>query len=149
MIFFANPVFKNPRIDTSFKIHHSMTMLNNGCYRISIALNLSLPEWMLKSLKVVLTFESGLNPVMWPFKWNLSACTFRNGAICFQNFTKRNLGIFVEFCPWLHLALKGLTFSCERAKTIRIRYAWMRIFLKTEEKNFCFKKYRDTCGRGP
>ena len=43
----------------------------------------------------------------------------------------------------------ALTFSCERAKTIRIRYAWMRIFLKTKGKKFCFKKYRDTCGRGP
>ena len=31
-----------------------------------------------------------------------------NGAICFQNFRKRNLGIFVEFCPWPHLAVKGL-----------------------------------------
>ena len=32
-----------------------------------------------------------------------------NGAICFQNFTKQNLGIFVElFCPLQHLALKGL-----------------------------------------
>ena len=31
-----------------------------------------------------------------------------NGAICFQNMTKQNLENFLEFCPWSHLALKGL-----------------------------------------
>ena len=36
----------------------------------------------------------------------------------------------------------------EWAKTIRIRYVWTRIFLKTEQKDLRFQKYPDTCGRG-
>ena len=31
-----------------------------------------------------------------------------------------------------------LAFSCGRAKTIRIRFVWMRISLKTEKKNLRF-----------
>ena len=34
-------------------------------------------------------------------------------------------------------------------KTIRIRYAWMASFFKTEKKNLCFQKYAHTCRRGP
>ena len=34
-----------------------------------------------------------------------------------------------------------------RAKTIRIRYLWTRIFFKTEQKDLRFQKYPDTCGR--
>ena len=32
-----------------------------------------------------------------------------------------------------------------RAKTIRIRYVWTRIFLKTEQKDLRFQKYPDMC----
>ena len=39
-----------------------------------------------------------------------------------------------------------LAFSFGRA--IRVRYVWMRIFLKTGEKNLRFQKYPETCGRG-
>ena len=39
-------------------------------------------------------------------------------------------------------------FSYGRAKTIRIRYVWTRIFLKTEGKNLRFQTKTDTCGRG-
>ena len=40
-------------------------------------------------------------------------------------------------------------FSSGRAKTIRIRYVWMRkFFLENGEKNLHFQKYPDTCGRG-
>ena len=35
-----------------------------------------------------------------------------------------------------------LGFSCGRAKTTRIRYAWMRVFLKKEEKILVFKNIR-------
>ena len=36
----------------------------------------------------------------------------------------------------------ALAFSCGRAKTIRIRYVWMGIFLKTEKKKSVFKNIR-------
>ena len=71
-------------------------------------ITLSLPEWMLESLKVVLTFES-VDKILWCDHSNETPLpVLSNGPICFQNFTKRNLGIFVQFCPWAHLALKGL-----------------------------------------
>ena len=48
-----------------------------------------------------------------------------------------------------HILRKGyyriytvLAFSCGRAKTIRIRYVWMHIFLKTEKKTCVFKNIR-------
>ena len=76
--------------------------------RLKGQLTLSLPEWMLESLKVVLTFES-VDKILWCDHSNETPLpVLSNGPICFQNFTKRNLGIFVQFCPWAHLALKGL-----------------------------------------
>ena len=63
---------------------------------------------MLESVKVVVTFES-VDKILWCDHSNeTSLPVLSNSAICFQNFTKRNLGIFVAFCPWPHLALKGL-----------------------------------------
>ena len=41
-----------------------------------------------------------------------------------------------------------LAFSCGRAKTIRIRYVWMHIFLKTEKK-FTFSKISGNVWPGP
>ena len=41
-----------------------------------------------------------------------------------------------------------LAFSYGRAKTIRIRYVWTRLFLKTEGKYLRFQTKTDTCGRG-
>ena len=35
-----------------------------------------------------------------------------------------------------------------QTKTIRIRYVWTLVFLKTEEKNLSFQKYANTCRRG-
>ena len=107
---------------------------------VKIDLTLLLPEWMLESLKVVLTFESvdkilwcdhsnesywavlscgtvqggsnfwvcGENPMMWPFKLNLSACTFKR-CYLFSKFYKTK---FWKFCWILPLA----TFGCERVK---------------------------------
>ena len=62
---------------------------------------------MLESLKVVLTFESVDEILSCEHSHETSLAALSNGAICFQNFAKQNLGIFVEFCPWPHLALKG------------------------------------------
>ena len=61
---------------------------------VKIDLTLLLPEWMLESLKVVLTFESA-DKILWCANLNeTSLSVLPNGAICFQNFTKRNLEIF-------------------------------------------------------
>ena len=46
----------------------------------------------------------GWNPLMWPFKWKLSACTF---TWCYSKFYTK-FGNLVELCLWLHLAVKGL-----------------------------------------
>ena len=40
------------------------------------------------------------------------------------------------------------SFSRGRAKTIRIRCVWTRIFSETENKILLFQKYPDTCGQG-
>ena len=62
---------------------------------------------MLECLKVVLTFES-VDEILCDYSNETSLPVLSNGAICFQNFAKQNLGIFVEFWPWPHLALKEL-----------------------------------------
>ena len=81
---------------------------------VKIDWTLLLPEWMLESLKVVLTFES-VDKILWCDHLNeTSLPVLSNSAICFQNFTKRNLETFVEFCPWPHLAVKGLKKVQER-----------------------------------
>ena len=36
--------------------------------------------------------------------------------------------------------IENIAFTCGRAKMIRIRYVWTRIFLKTEKKISVFKK---------
>ena len=41
-----------------------------------------------------------------------------------------------------------IAFSCGRAKTIQKCNVWKQIFLKTEEKYFCFQTKTDTFGRG-
>ena len=46
--------------------------------------------------------------MVWPFKWNLSSCTFTWYYLFFK-ILKWNWEIFVEFCPWPHLAAKGLS----------------------------------------
>ena len=87
-------------------------------------LTLSLPEWIWESLKVVLTFES-VDKILWcDYSNQTSLPILLNSAICFENFIKQNLGIFVEFCPWPHLPLKGVI--------VRPRYTLIRIFLKME-----------------
>ena len=57
---------------------------------------------MLESLKVVLTFESVDEILSCDHSNETSLPALSNGAICFQNFAKQNLGIFVEFCPVGH-----------------------------------------------
>ena len=42
------------------------------------------------------------NPMLWPFKWKLSACTYTWCYLFFQNFRKRNVEI------WSHLAVERL-----------------------------------------
>ena len=87
-------------------------------------LTLSLPEWIWESLKVVLTFES-VDKILWcDYSNQTSLPILLNSAICFENFIKQNLGIFVEFCPWPHLSLRGVI--------VRSRYTRIRIFLKME-----------------
>ena len=49
----------------------------------------------------------GPNPMMWPFKWNLLACTFTWYYLFFK-FHKIKFGNLVEICFWLNLAVKGL-----------------------------------------
>ena len=84
------------------------------------------PEWMLESLKVVMTFES-VDKILWCDHSNEnSLLVLSNGAICFQNFGKPNLRIFFDFCPCSHLALKGLT--CPTGKWCFLRNSnWRRI----------------------
>ena len=87
---------------------------------VKIDLTLLLPEWMLESLKVVQTFES-VDKILWCDHLNeTSLPVLSNGAICFQNCTKRNLEIFVAFYPWPHLAVKGLKKVQERRKRKRV-----------------------------
>ena len=83
------------------------------------------PEWMLESLKVVMTFES-VDKILWCDHSNEnSLLVLSNGAIWFQNFGKPNLGIFFYFCPCSHLALKGLT--CPMGKWCFLRNSnWWR-----------------------
>ena len=57
---------------------------------------------MLESLKVVLTFESVEEILSCDHSNETSLPAISNGAICFQNFAKQDLGIFVEFCPVSH-----------------------------------------------
>ena len=61
-----------------------------------------------KRSKVVLTFESVDKILRCDHSNETSLPVLSNGAICFQNIIKQNLGISVEFCPWPLLALKGL-----------------------------------------
>ena len=46
--------------------------------------------------------------MVWPFKWNLSSCTFTWYYLFFK-ILKWNWEMFVEFCPWPHLAVKRLS----------------------------------------
>ena len=97
-----------------FKTRNNCYGSKPRCVTIMFDLTLSLPEWMLESLKVVLTFESA-DKILWcDHLSETSLPALSNGAICFQNFTKRNLEIFVEFCPWPHLAVRGLKKVQER-----------------------------------
>ena len=55
----------------------------------------------------------GQNPMMWPFKWKLSACSYQNsgggpGQNCFSKFYEMKFGTLVEICFWQKLAVKGL-----------------------------------------
>ena len=49
---------------------------------------------------------------------------------------------------WCYRISIVLAFSCERTKTIRIRYVWTRIFFENGEKNLRLQKYLVTCGPG-
>ena len=74
--------------------------------------------------------------------------------------TDENVGFRIRWCNTsfttiITRALWGmfsyfhcLAFSYGRAKTIRIRYVWTRLFLKTEGKYLRFQTKTDTCGRG-
>ena len=58
----------------------------------------SLPECLMEFCKASLTFESAHDPVMWPFKWTLSACTFTRCHLFVKNyFRKWNLEIWSKF----------------------------------------------------
>ena len=49
---------------------------------------------------------------------------------------------------WCYCIFIILAFSCERTKTIRIRYVWRRIFFEDGEKNLRLQKYLVTRGPG-
>ena len=74
----------------------------------SLHLTLSLPECLMKFCKVALTFES-VDETLWSDHSNeTSLPVLTHGATCFSRFHKINLGFFVEFYLWPHLAVKGL-----------------------------------------
>ena len=54
----------------------SIFLFSSNSDKFCILLTLSLPECLMEFCKVILTFVCGRNPMMWPFKWKLSACTF-------------------------------------------------------------------------
>ena len=67
------------------------------------------PEWIMQFCTVALTFESVdkilcCNQSMKPLNLYFHMVLL----LVFQNFTKWNLGFFIEFCLWPHLAVKGL-----------------------------------------
>ena len=85
---------------------------------------------------------------------------FKN-ALQTEDFWKRWLLVYVWMdksgsfrIRWCHTSFNTrITFPFfnvfyGRAKTIRIRYVWKRIGLKTEQNDLRFQKYPDTCGRG-
>ena len=77
--------------------------------KLPFRLTLSLPEWMLESFKVVLTFES-VDKILWcrwPFKWNLSACTFK-WCYLFPKFCKTKFGNFCWILPLSTLGTERL-----------------------------------------
>ena len=71
--------------------------------------------------------------MMWPFKWNLFACTYRSLHIillniCFSKFHKMKFRKLAEIFFWLNLAVKG---SLERR--------WTHRYL-------CFDLLKNLCG---
>ena len=73
-----------------------------------IPLTLSLPECLMESCKVTLTFES-VNQILWCDHSNESSLpVLTHGAICFSKFHKMKFGNLVEFCFWLSLVVRGL-----------------------------------------
>ena len=72
-----------------------------------IALTLSLPEYLVESCKVTLTFES-VDEIVWCDHSNESSMpVLAHGAIYFSKFHKMKFGNLVEICFWLNLAVKG------------------------------------------
>ena len=49
----------------------------------------------------------GWNPMMLPFKWNLSACTY-TWCYCFSKFHKMKFRNLFQICLWLNLTVNGL-----------------------------------------
>ena len=58
--------------------------------------------------EVVVTFTS-VDKILWCNHSNeISLEVLSSGVICFKKFYKMKFGIFVEFCLWSYLAVKGL-----------------------------------------
>ena len=68
---------------------------------------LSLPEFIMETCSVVLTFES-VDEILWCDQSNeTSSAVLLHGTICFQYFTKLNLEFFLNFDVWYSSELKG------------------------------------------
>ena len=90
----------------------------------------------------------------------LQSGTFWKSCFCENVWTDENGGFRIRWCNtsfttiithalWKMLSFfHCLAFLFGRAKTIRIRYVWTRVGLKTEEESLRFETKTDTCGRG-
>jgi len=80
-------------------------------------LTLSLPESIMESSNVVLTFES-LNEVLWcDYSNESSSAVLSLGTVCFSIICKRKFGIFLDFRFWTLLGVKGVRTGQTRSKS--------------------------------
>ena len=71
----------------------------------------------------------GWNPMMWPFKWKLSTCTY-TWCYLFFKILENEIWNLVEICFLLNLAVKGLKGLFTNQK-VRVPYPF--IYLKPEK----------------
>ena len=80
------------------------------CYKCYITeLTVSLPECLMEVCKVTLTFESVDEILRCDHSNESSLPTLPHSAICFSKLYKIKFANLLEICPWLHLAVKGLS----------------------------------------
>ena len=79
-------------------------------------------------------WSCGRNPMMWPFKWKLSACTF-TGYSLFVKILGNEIGNLVEICLWPHLAVKGL----RKLIAVRLPLGCRRTSDKSPSQNYLMR----------